>query len=97
MEKKKLLEIEKQLDALMKERQTLSHNNECLQRKYDDLDKLLVAKTNECCDLMEKASSSKQSQEVIAKLNEKIVNMEKENQRLMKDVQKLRDLIEVCI
>lgn len=90
-----MLEIEKQLDSLIKEKLSITHNSECLQRKYDELEKSLSTKTNECAELMEKVMSSDRNQEVITSQNEKIANLEKDNQRLNKDVQKLRNLVEV--
>lgn len=96
VERLKLVALEKQVEALTKEKQRIQNLSVSIQRRADDLERFLDTKKKELETLQPKAESCDRFAIEALNLNEKINTLEKENANLTKDLNKFKENLEVC-
>lgn len=95
MERAKIANLESHVDSLSKEKQRIQSLFESIQRRADDMERLLEAKTKEVESLEPKTVELDNAKSEIYDLQVKIGNIEKENLTLSKEVNKLKESVEV--
>lgn len=93
----KLIDFEKHVETLTKEKQRVQNLSESIQRRADDLERFLDIKTKDADNLQTKANEYDALKNDVFELNKKITTIEKENYNLTKDIVKLRTNLEVSI
>lgn len=91
----KLAAVEKQVEALTKEKQRIQTLSDSIQRRADDLERYLDTKKKELETLQPKAEACDRFEIEALELKEKIGTMEKENANLAKDLNKFKETLEV--
>lgn len=95
MEKMKIVALEKQIESLTKEKQRIQNLFVSIQRRADDLERLLDTKKKELDATMEKAEACDRFKIETLDLKEKISGLEKDNANLTKDLNKFKETLEV--
>ncbi|XP_059621753.1 girdin [Phlebotomus argentipes] len=90
----KMIDLEKQIETLVKEKQRIQNLSESIQRRADDVERLCDTKTRECESLSEKLVEFDRTKNQLDDLREKVTTMEKENVNFTKEVVKLRENLE---
>ncbi|GBP57950.1 Protein Daple, partial [Eumeta japonica] len=93
-EKIKLQDFERHLEALTKDKQRIQMLCDSIQRRADDLEKTLDARTKELNILKPEADKVTGFIIQTEELKTKLTYIEKENQSLLRDVNKLRESVE---
>ncbi|XP_011210779.2 girdin isoform X1 [Bactrocera dorsalis] len=91
LERSKLLDVEQHVETLNKEKQRLQTLNESIQRRADDLDRLLDTRTKEIHQLTERSQGVSKLKEKVYDLEAKLCACERENNSLLKEVAKLKE------
>ncbi|XP_055377094.1 girdin isoform X2 [Condylostylus longicornis] len=95
IERAKLVDLEKLVESLSKEKQRIQNLNESIQRRADDLDRILDMKIKEVEQLNEKSLELDRTKNQIYELEIKFNTMERENTSLTKEVTKLKENLEM--
>lgn len=96
VDRMKLIDLEKQVETLSKEKQRIQTLSESIQRRADDLERFLDSKKKELETLLPKAKACDRFEMELTDLKDKINGMEKENANLTKDIIKFKQTLEVC-
>lgn len=91
----KIIDLETQIETLVKEKQRIQNLSDSIQRRADDVERLCDTKTRECESLSEKLVDFDKTRNQLDDLREKLNMMEKENINFTKEVVKLRENLEV--
>lgn len=91
IERNKLLDVEQHVETLNKEKQRLKTLNESIQRRADDLDRLLDTRLKEIQQLTERSQGVNMLKEKVYDLEAKLSAFERENNSLLKEVAKLKE------
>ncbi|XP_053956841.1 girdin isoform X2 [Anastrepha ludens] len=91
LERNKLMDLEQHVETLNKEKQRLQTLNESIQRRADDLDRLLDTRTKEIQQLTERSQEVSKVKEKVYDLEAKLSVCERENNSLLKEVTKLKE------
>lgn len=94
-DRSKIQELEKHLESVNNDKHKITLLCESIKRRAEDLERSLDTKTVEVEALKPVAEVTEKTQEKLAEVQSKIVQMEKDNTQLVKDVAKLREVIEV--
>lgn len=95
MDRMKLIDMEKQIETLTKEKQRIQTLTESIQRRADDLERFLDTKTKELETLQSKSKACDRYEIEVRDLKNKTNTLEKENANLAKDIAKFKQNIEV--
>lgn len=95
MEKMKIGALDKQIETLTKEKQRIQNLFVSIQRRADDLERLLDTKKKELDAATEKAEACDRFEIETLDLKEKIGALEKDNANLTKDLNKFKETLEV--
>uniref|UniRef100_A0A1B0C9M0 Girdin n=1 Tax=Lutzomyia longipalpis TaxID=7200 RepID=A0A1B0C9M0_LUTLO len=90
----KIIDLEKQIETLVKEKQRIQNLSESIQRRADEVERLFDTKTRECESLSEKLVEFDRTKNQLDDVKEKLGIMEKENINFTKEVVKLRENLE---
>uniref|UniRef100_A0A1B0DCV8 Girdin n=1 Tax=Phlebotomus papatasi TaxID=29031 RepID=A0A1B0DCV8_PHLPP len=90
----KIIDLETQIETLVKEKQRIQNLSDSIQRRADDVERLCDTKTRECESLSEKLVDFDKTRNQLDDLREKLNTMEKENINFTKEVVKLRESLE---
>lgn len=91
----KIIDLEKHIETLTKEKQRIHTLNESIQRRADDLERLGESRTKEMEVLKTKEKALDEMKNEVYELKTKLTSLEKENTNLSKDVIKLKETLEV--
>ncbi|XP_036335595.1 protein Daple isoform X3 [Rhagoletis pomonella] len=91
LERNKLMDLDQHVETLNKEKQRLQTLNESIQRRADDLDRLLDSRTKEIQQLKERSQEVSKVKEKVYDLEAKLCAWERENNSLLKEVTKLKE------
>ncbi|XP_017476712.1 PREDICTED: protein Daple [Rhagoletis zephyria] len=91
LERNKLMDLDQHVETLNKEKQRLQTLNESIQRRADDLDRLLDSRTKEIQQLKERSQEVSKVKEKVYDLEAKLCACERENNSLLKEVTKLKE------
>lgn len=94
VDRMKLIDLEKQVETLTKEKHRIQTLSESIQRRADDLERFLDSKKKELDQLLPKAKASDRFEMELADMKEKMNALEKENANLAKDVSKFKESLE---
>ncbi|XP_075160706.1 protein girdin isoform X1 [Haematobia irritans] len=94
VERSKVLDLEKHVETLNKEKQRIQTLNESIQRRADDLERMVDTKTKEIEQYAEKLESLEKSKQNVYELQAKLNSFERENASLAKEVSKLKENLE---
>lgn len=95
VERMKSIDLEKQVEALTKEKQMIQTLNERIQRRADDLERFLDTKKKELDQTLPRAKECDRLEIDLADLKDKLNLLEKENLNLSKDITKYKQSLEV--
>lgn len=95
VDRMKLIDMEKQVETLTKEKQRIQNLSESIQRRADDLERFLETKTKELEAVQTKANTCDRYAVEMGHLKNKINTLEKENANLSKDISKFKQNLEV--
>lgn len=90
----KIIDLEKQVETVGKEKQRVQNLSESIQRRADELERSYEAKTRELEALQPKIVELEAVKTKYDDIQSKISGLEKENGNLLKDVMKLRESLE---
>lgn len=93
-DRSKIIDLEKQVETLGKEKQRVQNLSESIQRRADELERSYEAKTRELETLQPKIADLEALKRNHDEIQSKICMLEKENGNLLKDVTKLRESLE---
>lgn len=94
-ERMKLIDVEKHVETLNKEKQRIQHLSDSIQRRADDLERLVDLKTKELFALQPLANEAETIRNKLITTTDKLNVLEKENVSLAKDVVKFKEIVEV--
>lgn len=94
VDRMKLIDLEKQVETLTKEKHRIQTLSDSIQRRADDLERFLDSKKKELDQLLPKAKASDRFEMELADMKEKMNALEKENANLAKDVSKFKESLE---
>lgn len=94
VERSKIGDLEKHVETLNKEKQRIQTLNESIQRRADDLERMIDTRTKEIEQYSEKISSFEKTKECVYELQAKVSSFERENASLAKEVVKLKENLE---
>ncbi|XP_037940477.1 girdin-like [Teleopsis dalmanni] len=94
IDRSKMIDFEKHVETLNKEKQRIQTLNESIQRRADDLERLLETKTRELEQFSEKTREYDNTKIKMYDLENKLSSFERENVSLTKEVTKLKESIE---
>lgn len=94
VDRMKLIDLEKQVETLTKEKHRIQTLSESIQRRADDLERFLDSKKKELDQLLPKAKASDRFEMELTDMKEKMNALEKENANLAKDVSKFKESLE---
>lgn len=95
LDRMKLIDLEKHVEALTKEKQRIQTLSDSIQRRADDLERFLDTKNKELEDLKPKAMASDHFEKEVLELKNRVNSMERENGNLQKDIFKFKQTVEV--
>lgn len=96
VDRMKLIDIEKHVETLTKEKQRVQNLSDSIQRRADDMERILEAQTREMEGLRPKAHKCDVLENELQDVKTKMHTIEKENSTMSRDVLKLRQNLEVC-
>lgn len=96
VDRMKLIDIEKHVETLTKEKQRVQNLSDSIQRRADDMERILEAQTREMDGLRPKANKFDVLENELQDVKTKMHTIEKENSTMARDVLKLRQNLEVC-
>lgn len=97
VDRMKLIDLEKHVEMLTKEKQRIQTLSESIQRRADDLERSLDGKTKEVESMQPKVRASERFESDVVELKNRINLMERENGNLTKDIAKFKKTVEVGI
>lgn len=97
VDRMKLIDFEKQVETLTKEKQMIQTLNERIQRRADDLERFLDSKKKELDQALPRAQACDRLEIDLADLRDRANLLEKENTNLNKDVVKYKKSLEVRV
>lgn len=95
VDRMKLIDLEKHVEVLTKEKQRIQTLLESIQRRADDLERSLDGQTKEVEAMQPKVRACERFETEVVDLKNKINLMERENGNFSKDVTKFKQNIEV--
>lgn len=95
VDRMKLIDLEKHIEMLTKEKQRIQTLSESIQRRADDLERSLDGKTKEVEAMQPKVRACERFETEVVDLKNRINLMERENGNLAKDILKFKQTIEV--
>lgn len=90
-----MIDLEKYVESFNKDKQRLQTLNESIQRRADDLERMLESKIKEVESLKMKSEELEITKNQIYELEAKVNTLERENASLTRDVLKLKENLEV--
>lgn len=90
-DRQKLGDAEQHVETLNKEKQRIQTLNESIQRRADDLERLVESKTKELEQYAEKTQQFEQTKQKLYEIEAKASTYERENASLVKEVAKLKE------
>lgn len=90
-DRQKLADAEQHVETLNKEKQRIQTLNESIQRRADDLERLVESKTKELEQYAEKTQQFEQTKQKLYEIEAKASTYERENASLLKEVAKLKE------
>lgn len=94
-EKLKISELEKNIDCLTKDKQRVQLLCDTIKKRADDAEKSLSHISEQLRIVQGQAEEGKELEKLGSELRDKIASLEKENVGVLKEVNKLRELLEV--
>lgn len=94
LERNKMIDLEQHVETLNKEKQRLQNLNESIQRRADDLERLLDTRAKEIEQYTQKTKDFETTKEKLYELEAKLNTFERENASLVKEVGKLKENLE---
>lgn len=95
VDRMKMIDLEKHVEMLTKEKQRIQTLSESIQRRADDLERSLDTKIKEVETMEPKIRASDRFEREVVDLKNRINIMERENGNLTKDVVKFKQSVEV--
>lgn len=95
VDRMKLIDLEKHVEMLTKEKQRIQTLSDSIQRRADDLERSLDGKTKEVETMLPRARACERFESDVVDLKNRINAMERENGNLIKDITKFKQTIEV--
>lgn len=96
VDRMKLIDIEKHVETLTKEKQRIQTLSESIQRRADDLERMHDASTKEMDGLRTRAVQADRFEMELSTAVDRVQSVEKENAAMAREVAKLRENLEVC-
>lgn len=90
-DRQKLADAEQHVETLSKEKQRIQTLNESIQRRADDLERLVESKTKELEQYSEKTQQFEHTKQKLYEIEAKSSTYERENASLIKEVAKLKE------
>ncbi|XP_030385520.1 girdin isoform X2 [Scaptodrosophila lebanonensis] len=90
-DRQKLSDVEQHVETLNKEKQRIQTLNESIQRRADDLERLVESKGKELEQFTEKTQQYEQTKHRLYEIEAKVCTYERENASLLKEVSKLKE------
>lgn len=97
VDRMKLIDIEKHVETLTKEKQRIQTLSDSIQRRADDLERMLDANTKEMDGLRPRAMAADRFENELSTTVDRLQSVEKENATMTRDVVKLRENLEVSL
>ncbi|XP_005181786.1 girdin [Musca domestica] len=94
VERSKIIDLEKYVETLNKEKQRIQTLNESVQRRADDLERMADSRAKEIEQYSEKLETLEKTKENLYELQAKLGTFERENASLSKEVCKLKENLE---
>lgn len=95
VDRMKLIDLEKHVEMLTKEKQRIQTLSESIQRRADDLERFLETKTKEVEALQPKARAGDRFEMEVVDLKNKINLLERENGNFSKEISRFKETLEV--
>ncbi|KAL9904081.1 protein girdin isoform 1-T1 [Glossina fuscipes fuscipes] len=89
-----IIDLEKHIETLTKEKQRIQRLHESIQRRADDLERTLETRGKEIERYTAKVKSYEETKELVYELQGKITGYERENSSLSREVNKLKENLE---
>lgn len=96
VDRMKIIDLEKHVESLTKDKQRIQNLSESIQRRAADLERTLDTKTKESDSLRSRVDEMEIVNKEIYEIKSKLNGAEKESSSLNKEVVKLRENLEVC-
>lgn len=90
-DRQKLSDAEQHVETLNKEKQRIQTLNESIQRRADDLERLVESKTKELEQYLEKSRQYELTKQKLYEIEARVSTYERENASLLKEVSKLKE------
>ncbi|XP_073840271.1 protein girdin isoform X2 [Musca autumnalis] len=94
VERIKIIDLEKHVETLNKEKQRIQTLNESVQRRADDLERMVDSRSKEIEQYVEKIETFEKTKENLYEVQAKLSAFERENSSLLKEVSKLKENLE---
>uniref|UniRef100_A0AAR5PBE8 HOOK N-terminal domain-containing protein n=1 Tax=Dendroctonus ponderosae TaxID=77166 RepID=A0AAR5PBE8_DENPD len=93
-EKTKIADLERNIDSLSKEKQRVQTLCDVVKKRADDAEKCLNQTSEQLQALQKEVEKGEEAEKLGHELQDKVTSLEKENANLLKEVAKLREVIE---
>lgn len=94
-ERCKIDDLEKNVDSLTKDKQRVQSLCDSIKKRADDAEKSVLQLTEQIQSLQQQAENCKRLEKLNLELEDRVVYLEKENANFQKEVNKLKELMEV--
>ncbi|XP_055911264.1 girdin isoform X1 [Eupeodes corollae] len=94
VDRSKMVDLEKHVETLNKEKQRIQTLNESIQRRADDMERLIETKSKEVEQLKSRTTELEAARNQLYDLESKVSALDRENASLIKEVSKLKENLE---